>query len=264
MENTKTTSTNEKEKEVKIKNNNPIPFKNSASTEYITTTELCEMINSVFAGLFADYYGCKLIPNQYGVLELSFIFKHIDGSDDLQATYKISENIAENDNRILKAINSLQSTSFNRKIYDLTDVAKKALAPYMIPENFVSTSANDIVAVTTKGNRKTNGINWGGRLSYINQDNTQYIEVKYVSVEAIVGFIHGEEIDNHKMQYNVMLVKPIGFVNGMPYNNMVVPNQKYLLAIAQADANEIAEVLSKVNCYIPTMNNNSFTNVVRA
>lgn len=263
MENTTEKKTNVAEPEVKIVNKDPIPFKQSTATEYVTSTEFCELVNSVFAGLYADYFGCKIIPSPVnGILELSLVFKHDDASDKLQATYKITDKVAEDkkDNKILDAINFMQATSYSRKIYDLSATTKKALAPFMIPENGFMTNNGEVFANTVKANRKENGINWNGRIVHQNADGTQYIEVRYVSPEAVMGLVHGNDIDGHKVQYKVSCDRPIG-IN--PYIPGMIPNQKYLIKIEQGDVNEVAELMSKVNCYTP-MVNSTMTGVVRA
>lgn len=264
MENTTEKKSNvaTEDAEVKIVNKDPIPFKQSTATEYVTSTEFCELVNSVFAGLYADYYGCRIMPSPInGVLELSLIFKHDDNSDKLQATYKITDKVAEDkkDNKILDAINLMQTTAYNRKVYDLSSTAKKALAPFMIPENGFMTNNNEVFANTVKANRKENGINWNARIVLQNADNTQYVEVRYVSPEGVMGLVHGTDIDGHKVQYKVSVDRPIGINPFGPY----VPSQKYLIKIEQGDVNEVAELMSKVNCYAP-MVNGSLTNVVRA
>lgn len=258
----KKTNTTEEAK-IEIVNHDPIAFKQSTATEYVTSTEFCELVNSVFAGLFADYFGCKIIPSPVnGVLELSLIFKHDDNSDKLQATYKITDKVADDkkDNKILDAINLMQATSYARKIYDLSTTAKKALAPFMIPENGFMTNGGDVFANTVKANRKENGINWNARILYQNADNTQYVEVRYVSPEGVMSLVHGGEIDGHKVQYKVSVDRPIG-IN--PYMQGFVPSQKYLIKIEQGDVNEVAELMTKVNCYVP-MTNSAMTGVVRA
>lgn len=239
--------------EIKIVNDTPVPFKQSASTEYLTKTELCDLVNGMMKGIFADCFGCVISPTPYGQLSVDVLFRHDDSNNDaVQATEKISKDNSENSNQIMAAIGTLSASSFNRKMFNLTDFAKKALAKFMIPENGFISDQTGVYPATTKIGR--GGVNWHARVQYIDYEGTQLVKVIGFSIEALIGFIHGTEIDGHVMQYNARIERPISHSFGFMNGQLPLASQDFLIRIDQADANEIAELVSKVSNVIPSMN----------
>lgn len=243
--------------EVLIKNTTPVDFKAAATTEFITSDEFCNLINSVMRGVFPDAYACSVTPTPYGVLDISIAFKHDHNlaDDAIQATYRIGDKKQSNDNPIINAVKNMNMTSLNQKIYDLTDIAKKALSKYMT-DNFVKDETNSVYQASNKIGH-IGGINWNGRMIHAVDNGNNIVIVRGFSADALAGLIHGTEIDGHTYQYNVYYVRPIG-----QYVNPNIPAQKYLIGISRADANEIAELAGKTNNYIQPMGN-AFPNLVR-
>lgn len=247
MSNTNTTN----EKKVELVNDTPVIFKQSAGTEYLTRTELCDLINGVFSGIFADYYGVELrVSPQNGVIEVDLAFQHKDNAPDgaLQATFKIGENKTNNANKIIDAVKNLSATSFNRKKFDIDETAKLALAKLMIPETaFYSDMNGSIYAANSNINNKVGGIHWNARYTFYDVPNeNQIVRITGFSIDAIMGLIHGTEIDGHAVQYRVSYERPIGY----EFGNQIA-TQNCLIRIEQADVNEIAELATKVNNIIP-------------
>lgn len=240
------------EAKVELVNETPVIFKQSAGTEYLTRTELCDLINGIFGGIFQDYYGVKLDVNQYGVIEVELAFQHKNDlpDDAVQATCKIGTKDS-NSNKIITAINNMAATSFNRKRFDLTETAKLALAKLMIPENAFYNDNGNIYAANSKISTKVGGIHWNARYTFYDVPNdNQIVKITGFSIDAIMGLIHGTEIDGHAVQYRVSYERPIGYYYGNP-----VSSQNCLFRIEQADVNEIAELATKVNNVIPTIYN---------
>lgn len=254
MNNANTTN----EKKVELVNDTPVIFKQSAGTEYLTRTELCDLINGVFSGIFVDYYGVELRVNGNGVLEVDLAFQHKENVDGLQATFKIGEDKSSNANKIIDAVKNLSATSFNRKRFDITETAKLALAKLMIPETAFYNDNGNIYAANSKINTKVGGVHWNARYTFYDVPNeNQIVKITGFSIDAIMGLIHGTEIDGHAVQYRVSYERPIGYA----YANQMA-TQNCLFRIEQADVNEIAELATKVNNIIPQLYN-PMHNIVR-
>lgn len=254
---------NPKNDEIKIVNDTPVPFKQSAGVEYLTKNELCDLINGAFKAIFADCFGCEVTPSPYGgTLAVNIFFRHKDDVDAsaVQATEKISKDSSKTSNEIMAAVSMLSASSFNRKMFNLTDFAKKALAKFMVPENNFLSDATGVYPASTRVGK--GGVNWNARVHYIDYDGTQLVKVIGFSIDSIMGLVHGTEIDGHVMQYSVRIERPISHTYGMPYQ-VPLATQDYLISVNQADANEVAELLSKVSNSIPSMNS-PIGGVVRA
>lgn len=243
--------------EVILKNTSPVEFKGAATTEFITSDEFSSLINSTIKGIFPDEYGCSIIPTPYGILDISIAFSHQDklGDDAIQATYKIGSNKNNSENHIINSIKTMSMTSLNQKIYDLTDIAKKALSKYLM-DSFIKDESG-IYQATNKPNNM-GGINWSGRMTHTINNGENIVVVRGFSADALAGLIHGTDVDGHHYQYNVYYVRPIGYVS-----NVNLPTQKFLIGISRADANEIAEIAGKTNNFIQPMTG-SLPNLIRS
>lgn len=258
---TKTNNPKNNNDDIKIVNDTPVAFKQSAGIEYLTKGELCDLVNGAFKAIFADYFGCEVTPTPHGQLSVNIFFMHSDEAGDaVQATEKINKDASNNSNEIMAAVNMLSASSFNRKMFNLTDFAKKALSKFMVPEGNFLTDATGVYPASNRIGK--GGINWNARVQYIDYNGTQLVKVIAFSIDAIMGLVHGTEIDGHTMQYSTRIERPISHTYGMAYQAPIT-SQDYLISVTQADANEVADLLSKVSNSIPSMNS-PIGGVVRA
>lgn len=106
----------EEKKLLHIVNDTPIEFEEIISKMTTTTTKLSMQINEVLHDLFSDYYGCEIIPNQMGSLDVTLIFKAIPVTegDDKRAFLPISAQKDQTNNQTLNRMLTINAMNASR------------------------------------------------------------------------------------------------------------------------------------------------------
>ena len=104
-------------------------FTGLIDTAYTDSTEMCELINNTFRGIFGDYYGSKIeiAQNRQIVTALYFCENTAKESSKIDAIERVADATKHDTESRLQFINNIVGNSRHQNIYRLTNDGKDIL-----------------------------------------------------------------------------------------------------------------------------------------
>lgn len=216
----------------------PEPFPKENASVTMLRTDLCKVINRLFASVFGDYEGCDItfardnMNNMTGGLTvvLSFIDRPI-GPDKLKAIAPAGAEVEEGKLSEIKKFNSIINQRNRGRVYEFTKEAKNFL------EDYVPYRMN---------NKNQKVIRWNDLSHERIEENYMYMpnnkKVIGLAIEVDINVcmktIYGKKSERGSMyDYDVSVSNLLPSFSGTP---------EMLLNITQYDREKVKELLNKV------------------
>lgn len=205
----------EESKLLHIVNDTPLEFKEIISKSTCTSTKLSMMINEVLCDLFSDYYGCELVVNEQGCLDVTLLFKAIPvvKGDDKRAFLPIASQQDQSNNQTLNRVMAINKMNAARhRTMEITPYGMEMLYDIMTSQNKKSVNIKN--PETFK--RFTGEIaEQAGMYSTV---NNIYCSMIGIDIYRIINIIFGQKDEKgRRYVYKVTAIRP---VNPYPYANV--------------------------------------------
>ena len=224
MSNINQVTNDSKENKYAIKVEETLPFDATLKSQYITTLDLCKIINGLFRPVFADYEACMTYIDPNGNVQVDPYFKEHGTVNGKQKNIK-PFNQKNNNNDIMARLRSVSNNNTGRNI-DLTDETKEALSEFMI------------------GPYNNNKVNWSQCVFEITERSyngySVYLKVRAVDVYKIIKKVFGNtNEEGNYVDYKIDIIKPTGMMISGATNN-------FLLTITQLDTKMVEELYKEI------------------
>ena len=205
----------EESKLLHIVNDTPLEFKEIISKSTCTSTKLSMMINEILHDLFSDYYGCELVVNEQGCLDVTLLFKAIPvvKGDDKRAFLPIASQQDQSNNQTLNRVMAINKMNAARhRTMEITPYGMEMLYDIMTSQNKKSVNIKN--PETFK--RFTGEIaEQAGMYSTV---NNVYCSMIGIDIYRIMNIVFGQkDKQGRRYVYKVTAIRP---VNPYPYANV--------------------------------------------
>lgn len=217
-------------KKSKINVEQPYEFDGLLKSKITTTFELSQVINRLFKPIFHDYEGCTILPDQFGIFQLTLFFKDRGEKDPgkIKNVQSITQKAEKNDIK-LRIQNLNRANSASR--FELTDETKEALEEFIRrPQNQKVNWKQHVIEVTEKASPYTNAFN-------------VYTKVMNLDLYRILRKIYGGRIDGTYMEYQISMIRPTNQGNAT--------NSNFLINISQLDTKMVEKLYTEMGM-VPT------------
>lgn len=214
-------------------------------SKMVTSDELGSMVNEIFLPVLMDYAGSRVIIRGTKIeLELFFEEQQNQAEEKDGKFYAIQRKDATNNKSgAMAIIDRYNNRNKVATIYELTEKAKKALTPFVSPENFADYRAKKV--------------NWSRVVSEVQEKNNWGIGRVYLKVtldvERVIAARYGAKIGDVDYSYLISLVRPLVSFQD-PANNGNIIVTKWLISIQQLETNTLKEIMNKAGFGFKTVN----------
>lgn len=216
---------------VKITVDETQEFDGLLKSKITTTFDLAQVVNTLFRPVFNDYEGCTILPDQFGMFQLTLFFKDHGKAENgkIKNIQSIIQKIDDKSN-VMQRIQNLNRSNSSSK-FELTAETKEALEEFIRrPGNSQNIDWKRYVVETTE---RTNlgGINI-------------YVKVLNVDLYKILRKIYGSKVDGSYMEYMISMIRPAAQIsNGT--------NTNYIINISQLDTKSVEKLYVEMGM-VPT------------
>lgn len=209
-------------------------FAPDSESKFLTSTELCNIVNSIMRAAFKDFYGSKFELSANGQPSISLHFSHIDAEEgDTVAT--VRSGAKSIGNSVIDRTRARDHAMIEGDRYmvseDGKDVIKKLLFPYLYNKGKVNWK--NITQETTDGSNS----------NMFYQRPQPLTKITGIDPKRVCGMIWGTSDEEGAVDYGIFVMKDLS-VNPMIMPGTVPSN--YVLQITRAHASEIKRTYEKL------------------
>jgi len=242
-QNSSATAVEEKERK-RAKNKEPLYFEGTFDTKYVSSRELARDINTVFEGLFSDFYGSliRVVPSPNGgnTLDLELYFRP-STDESTEGTFKAFETAASQFKtggpQIKNLIHQATLAGRNEKTFVLTSIASELLYDFMHDDakkqiKWDNPSSYDkfISIIEDKPNVMVGGT------------GTLYMCIK-VEILQVLKFVYGEKQGKSGIIYAATPITPVRTA-AYPMQNMAGCN--WILSITKMTWDQYHKIMNEL------------------
>lgn len=226
-----------KEREtLKIRVDQPESFGNVLETEYITSRKLADKVNALFVGVFADYYGCVIQPNNDfpGMIDVKLYFRPSEGlqaGDKYIAFQKCGA--VNRSSSIIERLNGIDSRFRSSEAFEITQDACELLHQFYANNGKLKMEPADY-----KRNKLVTEV------TEVQNYNRFILDVVVgIDINKLVSILYGRKNSaGESVDYMVSPVRPIG--------NVALANStssmNWILSIARVSKPQIDKISAEL------------------
>lgn len=224
-----------------IVNDNPLEFQTTVEKSLTTTTEMAMQINEIFRPIFSDWYGCEVIPNVNGSVEVRFIFKAIsNGDDEKRAFLPINRSREKTDNQVLDRIYAINAANMSKHhTLEITSYGAEVIYDVMINE--FKKKVNPQKRETMRNYYSEVAENVG----YMSTVQNIYCTVNGIDIYKLLGIVFGSKTSGgEQIVYKVTPIRPV--TPGINPMGIAIANQNYIVEIEKMTMKRFNEAMLKM------------------
>ena len=233
---------NQKEdKLLRVVNDNPLQFQTTVEKCLTTTTEMAMQINEIFKPIFSDWYGCEVVPNVNGGIEVKFIFKAINNGDkETRAFLPINQSQEKTDNQVLDRIYAINAANMSKNhTLEITSYGAEVIYDVMINEFKKKINPHKKETMRKYYSETSETVGYAGNVQNI------YCTVIGIDIYKVLGVVFGNKSENgDQIVYKATPIRPV--TPGLNPMGLAIANQNYVVDIEKMEMKKFNSAMLKI------------------